>query len=153
MYDEGSWTLRLKMDMESANPNMYDLVAYRIKYTPHPHAGSGWCIYPAYDFTHGICDSLEDIDYSICTLEFETRREPYYWILWALDMFRPAVYEMSRLNLQYTVLSKRRLLKLVEMGDTSTPPDATTGSPFRFPRGCGIFINLYKVKNSETVKK
>mmetsp|Transcript_113401 Transcript_113401/g.169593 ORF Transcript_113401/g.169593 Transcript_113401/m.169593 type:complete len:692 (+) Transcript_113401:112-2187(+) len=113
MYDEGTWTLRLKMDLESSNPNMYDLVAYRIKYTAHPHAGDGWCIYPAYDFTHGICDSLEHIDYSICTLEFETRREPYYWILWALDMFRPHVYEMSRLNLQYTVLSKRRLLKLV----------------------------------------
>ncbi|KAL9188688.1 hypothetical protein ACHAXT_007066 [Thalassiosira profunda] len=113
LHDEGTLTLRLKMDFESANPNMYDLVAYRIRYTPHPHAGSGWCIYPNYDFTHGICDSLERIDYSICTLEFETRREPYYWILWALDMFRPQVYEMSRLNLEYTVLSKRRLLKLV----------------------------------------
>lgn len=113
LYDEGTWTLRLKMDFESSNPNMFDLVAYRIKYTSHPHAGNGWCIYPAYDFTHGICDSIEHIDYSICTLEFETRREPYYWILWALDMYRPNVYEMSRLNLQYTVLSKRRLLKLV----------------------------------------
>jgi len=114
LHAEGSLTLRLKMDFESANPNMYDLVAYRIRYTPHPHAGKGWCIYPNYDFTHGICDSLERIDYSICTLEFETRREPYYWILWALDMFRPKVYEMSRLNLAYTVLSKRRLLKLVD---------------------------------------
>lgn len=113
LFDEGAYTLRLKMDFESSNPNMYDLVAYRIKYTPHPHAGSGWCVYPNYDFTHGICDSLEAIDYSICTLEFETRREPYYWILWALDLYRPKVYEMSRLNLQYTVLSKRRLLKLV----------------------------------------
>ena len=114
LHEEGTLTLRLKMDFESANPNMYDLVAYRIRYTPHPHAGKGWCIYPNYDFTHGICDSLERIDYSICTLEFETRREPYYWILWALDMFRPKVYEMSRLNLAYTVLSKRRLLKLVD---------------------------------------
>jgi glutaminyl-tRNA synthetase len=113
MYDEGTWTLRLKMDFESSNPNMYDLVAYRIKFTAHPHAGDGWCIYPSYDWTHGICDSLENIDYSICTLEFETRREPYFWILQALDMYRPKVYEMSRLNLQYTVLSKRRLLKLV----------------------------------------
>ena len=112
-FDEGTYTLRLKMDFESSNPNMYDLVAYRIKYTSHPHAGNGWCIYPAYDFTHGICDSLEEIDYSICTLEFESRREPYYWILWALDLYRPSVYEMSRLNIQYTVLSKRRLLKLV----------------------------------------
>jgi len=114
LHEEGSLTLRLKMDFESSNPNMYDLVAYRIRYTPHPHAGKGWCIYPNYDFTHGICDSLERIDYSICTLEFETRREPYYWILWALDMFRPKVYEMSRLNLEFTVLSKRRLLKLVD---------------------------------------
>lgn len=93
---------------------MFDLVAYRVKYTPHPHAGSGWCIYPSYDFTHGICDSLEAIDYSICTLEFEARREPYYWILWALDLYRPKVYEMSRLNIAYTVLSKRRLIKLVD---------------------------------------
>lgn len=113
-YAEGSYTLRLKMDFESSNPNMYDLVAYRIKYTQHPHAGNGWCIYPSYDWTHGICDSLEHIDYSICTLEFETRREPYYWILWALDLYKPNVYEMSRLNLQYTVLSKRKLIKLVD---------------------------------------
>jgi len=113
LFDEGTYTLRLKMDFESSNPNMYDLIAYRIKYVPHPHAGSGWCIYPSYDFTHGICDSLEDIDYSICTLEFEARREPYFWILWALDMYRPKVYEMSRLNIQYTILSKSRLIKLV----------------------------------------
>lgn len=113
-FDEGTYTLRLKMDFESSNPNLYDLVAYRIKYTAHPHAGTGWCIYPSYDFTHGICDSLEDIDYSICTLEFEARREPYYWILWALNLYRPRVYEMSRLNLAYTVLSKRRLIKLVD---------------------------------------
>ncbi|KAL7562356.1 hypothetical protein ACA910_016418 [Epithemia clementina (nom. ined.)] len=113
-FDEGTYTLRLKMDFESSNPNMYDLIAYRIKYTPHPHAGSGWCIYPAYDFTHGICDSLEHIDYSICTLEFESRREPYYWILWALDLYRPKVYEMSRLNVQGTVLSKRKLIGLVQ---------------------------------------
>ena len=116
LFAEGTYTLRLKMDFESANPNLYDLVAYRIKYTAHPHAGNGWCIYPSYDFTHGICDSLEHIDYSICTLEFEARREPYYWILWALDLYRPKVYEMSRLNLSYTVLSKRRLIKLVDAG-------------------------------------
>lgn len=113
MFTEGSYTLRLKMDFTSPNPNLYDLVAYRIKYTSHPHAGIGWCIYPSYDFTHGTCDSIEDIDYSICTLEFEARREPYYWILWALELYKPNVYEMSRLNLQYTVLSKRRLIKLV----------------------------------------
>ena len=115
-FPEGSYTLRLKMDFESPNPNMYDLIAYRIKYIAHPHAGKGWCIYPAYDWTHGICDSLEHIDYSICTLEFESRREPYYWILWALDLYRPKVYEMSRLNVEGTVLSKRKLIALVNEG-------------------------------------
>lgn len=66
-------------------------VAYRIKYVPHPHAGSDWCIYPTYDYTHCIIDSLEHIDYSICTLEFETRRESYFWVLEALDLYRPKV--------------------------------------------------------------
>mmetsp|Transcript_24231 Transcript_24231/g.55165 ORF Transcript_24231/g.55165 Transcript_24231/m.55165 type:complete len:711 (-) Transcript_24231:264-2396(-) len=115
-YPEGSYTLRMKMDFDSPNPNMYDHMAYRIKYTPHPHAGNAWCVYPTYDFTHAICDSLEHIDYSICTLEFENRRESYYWLLAALDLYRPKIYEMSRLNLTYTVLSKRRLLKLVGNG-------------------------------------
>lgn len=115
-YDANAATLRLKMDMYSPNPNMWDQVAYRIKYMPHPHAGDKWCIYPTYDYTHCIIDSLEHIDYSICTLEFETRRESYYWVLEALDLYRPKVYEMSRLNISYTVLSKRKLLKLVLSG-------------------------------------
>ncbi|GMH99721.1 hypothetical protein TrST_g13109 [Triparma strigata] len=113
-FPEGHCTLRMKMDITSPNPNMHDSMAYRIKYTRHPHAGDGWCMYPSYDFTHCIIDSLEGIDYSICTLEFETRRESYYWLLWALDLYKPRVYEMSRLNIAHTVLSKRRLLKLVE---------------------------------------
>ena len=66
-------------------------VAYRIKYVPHPHAGDEWCVYPTYDYTHCIIDSLEHIDYSICTLEFETRRESYFWVLEALDLYRPKV--------------------------------------------------------------
>eukprot|EP00814_Leptocylindrus_danicus_P009909 CAMPEP_0116008050 /NCGR_PEP_ID=MMETSP0321-20121206/2643_1 /TAXON_ID=163516 /ORGANISM="Leptocylindrus danicus var. danicus, Strain B650" /LENGTH=712 /DNA_ID=CAMNT_0003476821 /DNA_START=165 /DNA_END=2304 /DNA_ORIENTATION=- len=115
-FKEGQYTLRMKMDLDHSNPNMYDLMAYRIKYVPHPHIGDVWCIYPTYDFTHSICDSLEHIDYSICTLEFERGVEPYFWVLWALDLYRPKVYEMSRLNLAYTVLSKRRLLKLVNNG-------------------------------------
>ena len=77
---------------------------------------SARCIYPTYDYTHCIIDSIEHIDYSICTLEFETRRESYYWVLEALDLYRPKVYEMSRLNISYTVLSKRKLLKLVNSG-------------------------------------
>ncbi|CAN0294872.1 unnamed protein product, partial [Discosporangium mesarthrocarpum] len=91
-------------------------VAYRIRYVPHPHAGDAWCIYPTYDFTHCIVDSLEEIDYSICTLEFESRRESYYWVLEALEIYRPRVYEFARLNITRTVLSKRKLLKLVQGG-------------------------------------
>lgn len=113
-FKENEATLRMKMDMSSPNFNMYDQVAYRIKFIPHPHAGDKWVVYPTYDFTHCIIDSLEHIDYSICTLEFETRRESYYWVLEALDLYRPKVYEFSRLNITYTVLSKRKLLKLVK---------------------------------------
>lgn len=113
-FKENTATLRLKMDMSSANFNMYDQVAYRIKFIPHPHAGEKWVIYPTYDYTHCIVDSLEHVDYSICTLEFETRRESYYWVLEALQLYRPKVYEFSRLNITYTVLSKRKLLKLVK---------------------------------------
>ena len=115
-YAASEATLRMKMDMMSPNPNMWDQVAYRVKYISHPHAGDKWCIYPTYDYTHCIIDSIEHIDYSICTLEFETRRESYFWVLEALDLYRPKVYEMSRLNISYTVLSKRKLLKLVNNG-------------------------------------
>jgi len=110
---EGECTLRLKMDADGSNFNMFDQVAYRIKHVPHPVAGDAWCIYPTYDYTHCVVDSLEHVDYSICTLEFESRRESYYWVLDALDIYRPKVFEMSRLNISYTVLSKRKLTKLV----------------------------------------
>ncbi|ETV92907.1 glutamine-tRNA ligase [Aphanomyces invadans] len=115
-YAEGAASLRLKMQLESPNPNMWDFVAYRIKFVPHPHIGDKWCIYPTYDYTHCIVDALEHIDYSICTLEFETRRESYYWLLDQLDLYKPTVYEFARLNITYTVLSKRKLLKLVTHG-------------------------------------
>lgn len=113
LYAEGEACLRMKMDLGSPNPNMWDHVAYRIKYVPHPHIGNKWCIYPTYDYTHCIVDALEHIDYSICTLEFETRRESYYWLLNELELFKPNVYEFARLSMTYTVLSKRKLLKLV----------------------------------------
>ncbi|GMF26678.1 unnamed protein product [Phytophthora lilii] len=113
LYGEGEACLRMKMDLGSPNPNMWDHVAYRIKFVPHPHIGDKWCIYPTYDYTHCIVDALEHIDYSICTLEFETRRESYYWLLHELDLFKPNVYEFARLSMTYTVLSKRKLLKLV----------------------------------------
>eukprot|EP00759_Apiculatamorpha_spiralis_P020714 PhF_6_TR26048/c0_g1_i2/m.36679/K01886/QARS, glnS; glutaminyl-tRNA synthetase len=91
-FDEGAVTLRLKMDMQHDNPNMRDVIAYRIKYCAHPHIGDKWCIYPSYDYTHCIIDSLENIDYSLCTLEFEIRRESYFWVLEALDLYRPFVW-------------------------------------------------------------
>lgn len=115
-YEEGGATLRMKGDLASSNPQMWDLVAYRIMYHEHPMAGDKWCIYPSYDYTHCIVDSLENITHSLCTLEFEMRRESYFWLLHVLDLYKPVVWEYSRLNLQFNVLSKRKLLKLVNGG-------------------------------------
>ena len=115
-YESSEAVLRMKMDMTHPNPNMWDHVAYRVRYVPHPHSGNKYCIYPTYDYTHCLVDSLEHIDYSICTLEFEIRRESYFWLLEALDLYRPKVFEMSRLNITYVLLSKRKLLKLVKSG-------------------------------------
>ena len=112
-YEEGKVSLRLKIDPSHKNSTMRDPVAYRIKYTAHPHVGDKWCIYPVYDFTHCINDSLENITHSLCTLEFEIRRELYYWILEQLNLYRPFVWEYSRLNISNTVLSKRKLHKLI----------------------------------------
>ncbi|KAG6759619.1 hypothetical protein POTOM_036103 [Populus tomentosa] len=110
MIEEGKATLRMKQDMQSDNGNMYDLIAYRIKasFTPHPHSGDKWCIYPSYDYAHCIVDSLEDITHSLCTLEFETRRASYYWLLHVLDLYQPYVWEYSRLNVTNNVMSKRK---------------------------------------------
>ena len=92
---------------------MWDPVAYRIKYIPHPHVGDKWCIYPSYDFQHCLVDSLEHIDYSLCTLEFEVRRESYYWLVDQLNVWRAYVWEFGRLNLNNTVMSKRKLKYMV----------------------------------------
>eukprot|EP00878_Enallax_costatus_P027531 GHUV01029655.1.p1 GENE.GHUV01029655.1~~GHUV01029655.1.p1 ORF type:complete len:535 (+),score=80.18 GHUV01029655.1:1463-3067(+) len=113
LYKEGEAILRMKMDYKNENPNMWDSVAYRIKYVEHPMAGDKWCIYPSYDFTHCLCDAIEDITHSLCTLEFESRRASYYWLLDVLDTYKPVVWEYSRLNITNTVLSKRKLNKLV----------------------------------------
>ena len=112
-FEEKECCLRLKIDMQHPNPCMRDPVAYRIKYVAHPHAGSDWCIYPTYDFTHCLNDSLENITHSLCTLEFEIRRDSYYWLLEAAEMYRPFVWEYSRLNVSHVVVSKRKLLQLV----------------------------------------
>ena len=115
-FPEGSYCLRLKIDYASENPTLRDPVAFRIKYHPHPQTGEKWIIFPTYDFTHGISDSLENITHSLCSLEFEIRRDLYYWILESLNIYRPMVWEFSRLNITKTVLSKRKLAKLVKMG-------------------------------------
>ncbi len=113
-FSDGEHTLRAKIDMASANMNMRDPAMYRIKHVHHHRTGDQWCIYPMYDFAHGISDSIENITHSICTLEFEHHRPLYDWFLDELDIFRSRQYEFARLNITHTVMSKRRLLELVE---------------------------------------
>ena len=113
-FPEGSHVLRAKIDMASPNLNLRDPVMYRIIHAPHHRTGNKWCIYPTYDFAHGQCDSIEGITHSICTLEFEDHRPLYDWFLDALNIHHPRQIEFARLNLTYTVLSKRKLLQLVE---------------------------------------
>ena len=115
-FPDGSRTLRSKVDMASANLNMRDPVMYRILHADHHRTGSKWCIYPMYDYTHGQCDSIEGITHSICTLEFEDHRPLYEWYIQSLGIFAPQQIEFDRLNLTYTLLSKRKLLKLVQDG-------------------------------------
>ena len=112
-FANGSRTLRAKIDMASPNLNLRDPVMYRILHASHHRTGDKWCIYPMYDFTHGQSDSIEHITHSICTLEFEDHRPLYDWYLDQLDIFHPRQIEFARLNLTYTVMSKRKLLQLV----------------------------------------
>ncbi|EDO40014.1 predicted protein [Nematostella vectensis] len=111
--DEGQATLRMKTTLEDGKA---DPVAYRIKFTPHHRSGDKWCIYPTYDFTHCLCDSIEDITHSLCTKEFQSRRSSYYWLCNALDIYCPVQWEYGRLNLSYTVVSKRKIGKLINEG-------------------------------------
>ncbi|MGC9998780.1 MAG: glutamine--tRNA ligase/YqeY domain fusion protein [Bryobacteraceae bacterium] len=113
-FPDGSRTLRSKVDMASPNLNMRDPVMYRILHAEHHRTGDKWCIYPMYDYTHGQCDSIEGITHSICTLEFEDHRPLYDWYIQALGIFAPQQIEFDRLNLTYTLLSKRKLLALVQ---------------------------------------
>ncbi|MGD0843579.1 MAG: glutamine--tRNA ligase/YqeY domain fusion protein [Geobacteraceae bacterium] len=119
-FAEGSKVLRARIDMGSSNMNLRDPVMYRIIHAPHPHAGDKWCIYPMYDYAHGQSDAIEGITHSICTLEFEDHRPLYEWFLDNLPVpSRPRQYEFARLNLTYTVMSKRKLLQLVQDGDVT----------------------------------
>ncbi|GBN04777.1 Glutamine--tRNA ligase [Araneus ventricosus] len=110
---EGEATLRMKVTLEEGKQ---DPVAYRIKFLPHHRTGNKWCIYPTYDFTHCLCDSIENITHSLCTKEFQSRRSSYYWLCNALDIYCPVQWEYGRLNMNYTVISKRKILKLISEG-------------------------------------
>lgn len=136
-FADGSRVLRAKIDMASPNLNMRDPVIYRILHASHPRTGDAWCIYPMYDFAHGLEDSIEGITHSICTLEFEAHRPLYDWFLDELGIYHPQQIEFARLNLTYTVMSKRKLLHLVQRGDVSgwDDPRMPTLSGLR-RRGC-----------------
>ena len=112
-FDDGSRVLRAKIDMAAPNINLRDPVLYRILRATHPRTGDAWCIYPMYDFAHGQSDSLEQITHSLCTLEFQDHRPLYDWLCEALEIYHPQQIEFARINLTYTVMSKRRLLELV----------------------------------------
>jgi glutaminyl-tRNA synthetase len=113
-FPDGARTLRAKIDMASPNLNLRDPVMYRILHAEHHRTGKQWCIYPMYDFAHGQCDSIEGITHSICTLEFEDHRPLYDWYIEQLGIYHPQQVEFDRLNLTYTILSKRKLLTLVQ---------------------------------------
>ncbi|EFN60585.1 Probable glutaminyl-tRNA synthetase [Camponotus floridanus] len=116
LLEEGEATLRMKVTLEEGKQ---DPVAYRIKYSPHHRTGDQWCIYPTYDYTHCLCDSMENITHSLCTKEFQSRRSSYYWLCNALDIYCPVQWEYGRLNVNYTVISKRKIAKLIEEGIVS----------------------------------
>ena len=113
-FEDGTYVLRAKIDMASGNLNMRDPVMYRILHAEHHRTGDKWCLYPMYDWAHGLSDSIEGITHSICTLEFEDHRPLYDWFLEQLEVYQPQQIEFARLNLTHTVMSKRKLLRLVQ---------------------------------------
>jgi glutaminyl-tRNA synthetase len=132
-FRDGEHVLRAKIDMSSPNMNLRDPILYRIRHASHHRTGDKWFIYPMYDWAHGQSDSLEGITYSICTLEFENHRPLYDWCLDELEIFHPQQIEFARLNLNYTITSKRKLLQLVEEGFVSgwNDPRMPTLSAYR----------------------
>ncbi|MCD5417183.1 glutamine--tRNA ligase/YqeY domain fusion protein [Candidatus Bipolaricaulota bacterium] len=156
-FPDGSKTLRAKIDMAHSNLNMRDPIMYRILRTTHHRTGDRWCIYPTYDWTHGQSDSIEGITHSICTLEFENHRPLYDWFLQQLTVFHPQQIEVARMNLSYTVLSKRKLLQLVEQGcvDGWDDPRMPTLSALRrrgyTPAAIHDFVRRIGVTKSESI--
>lgn len=131
-YADGEKVLRAKIDMSHPNMLFRDPILYRIKHASHHRTGDKWCIYPMYDYTHGQCDSIEHITHSICTLEFDVHRPLYDWFIQTLDIFPSHQYEFARLNLTYTLMSKRKLLELVQKGLVAGWDDP------RMPTLCGV---------------
>ncbi|MDD6181601.1 MAG: glutamine--tRNA ligase/YqeY domain fusion protein [Desulfovibrionaceae bacterium] len=131
-FPDGAHVLRAKIDMASPNLVMRDPTLYRIRHAEHHRTGNKWCIYPMYDFTHCISDSIEHITHSLCTLEFENNRELYDWVLEALGAYRPQQIEFARLSVTHTVLSKRKLIQLVREGHVRGWDDP------RMPTLCGL---------------
>ncbi|NOX66406.1 MAG: glutamine--tRNA ligase/YqeY domain fusion protein [Chlorobi bacterium] len=132
-FGDGEHVLRAKIDMTSPNMNLRDPIMYRIRHAEHHRTGKEWCIYPMYDWAHGQSDSIEGITHSICTLEFENHRPLYDWFVEELEIHHPRQIEFARLNLSYTIMSKRKLLQLVEEGHVSgwDDPRMPTISAFR----------------------
>ena len=131
-YADGEKVLRAKIDMAHPNMMFRDPILYRIKHAHHHRTGDKWCIYPMYDYTHGQCDSIEHITHSICTLEFDVHRPLYDWFIETLGIYPSHQYEFARLNLTYTLMSKRKLLELVQKGYVSGWDDP------RMPTLCGV---------------
>ncbi len=131
-YGDGEKILRAKIDMTHSNMHMRDPIMYRILHTEHHRTGNKWCIYPMYDYAHGESDSIENITHSICTLEFDVHRPLYDWFIEKLNIFPSHQYEFARLNLSYTVMSKRKLLQLVQEKYVSSWDDP------RMPTICGL---------------
>ncbi len=156
-FPDGSKVLRAKIDMSHSNINMRDPVIYRIRRAHHHRTGDKWCIYPMYDFTHCISDSIEKITHSLCTLEFENNRPLYDWFLDELSLYHPQQTEFARLNLSYTVMSKRRLLQLVQEGLVNgwDDPRMPTISGLRrrgyTPESLRNFAEMIGVAKSESV--
>jgi glutaminyl-tRNA synthetase len=158
-FPDGARTLRAKIDMASPNINMRDPVLYRIKHgVVHHQTGTEWCLYPMYDFTHPICDALEGITHSLCTLEFEDHRPLYDWVVHHVSVpCKPRQIEFSRLNLEYTVMSKRRLTQLVNEGyvdgwdDPRMPTIAGLRRRGYTPAALRVFCNRIGVTKSDNL--
>jgi glutaminyl-tRNA synthetase len=157
-FPDGAHVLRARIDMAAPNINLRDPVLYRIRHQTHPRTGDAWCIYPSYDFAHGQSDAIEGITHSLCTLEFEDHRPLYDWLIEHLPVpARPVQIEFSRLNLDFTVLSKRRLMRLVDEGHVSgwDDPRMPTFAGIRrrgfTPRSIRNFCNEIGVTKSESV--